>query len=135
MDEKERNSWYARKKLICFLVLRIHSIYMTVTKKDITLLKEVFVTKEDLQQYGSQLGSQLRTDLKNDLYQMMTDQFRIFADIFRQELRASEKRTFSAIKESESRILDSMGSFMTTNIVPQLDNHEERITKIEVAHR
>ncbi|MEK9157483.1 MAG: hypothetical protein AAB448_05155 [Patescibacteria group bacterium] len=88
---------------------------MAITPKDITALKEsfkdTFATKEDLRA------------VRNDFSQRMDDQSRNFSDLMRQEIRASEKR-----------ILLGVAEMITGNIVPQLDSHERRITKLEKAH-
>lgn len=83
---------------------------MAITPKDITVLQEVFATKKDLQA------------VRDDFSQRMNDQFHNFVDLLRQEIKASEKR-----------ILLGVAEMMTGSVIPQLDSHERRITKLETA--
>ena len=54
----------------------------------------------------------------------MDDKLRIQADILRQEIKASAKQTKDEVIEAVAEMLD-------TSLVPQLDNHERRLIKLE----
>ncbi len=86
---------------------------MPLTKNDIKLLKEglkdTFVTKEDL-------------------IQALSDQTRITVDIMRQETHAIIKRELHLAKKE---IIDEISDFIGNSLIPQLDNHETRLTKLE----
>lgn len=96
---------------------------MAITPKDITTLKEsfkdTFATKEDLKAFATKKDLQA---VRDDFSQRMNDQFHNFADLLRQEIKASEKR-----------ILLGVAEMMTGSVIPQLDSHEQRITKLEKA--
>ena len=91
---------------------------MALTKNDISLLKEglkdTFATKEDI--HG----------MKNDLLQAMEDKSRITTDLLRSEIKASETRV-------KKEIINEVTEFIGNHIIPQLDSHERRITKLEKA--
>lgn len=69
--------------------------------------------------------------LRDDLTQMMDDKFRIFADVVKQEIQASEVRTDHKLEAMERRIIENTNSFMNDGVLPQVDDHEKRITRLE----
>lgn len=91
---------------------------MALTKNDINLLKEglkdTFATKEDI--HG----------MKNDLLQAMEDKSRITTNLLRSEIKASENRV-------KKEIISEVTEFIGNHLIPQLDSHEQRITKLEIA--
>lgn len=104
---------------------------MAITPKDITLLKEVFATKEDLKEFATK--KDLRK-VRDDFSQRMDDQFHNFADLLRQEIKASENRQVTALQTTKTEIISQITEFIGNHLVPQLDSHEQRITKLETTH-
>ncbi len=77
---------------------------------------------------------QIKT-LQTVIGQVVYDKIRLNNDILLQEIRASEHRVKTElrqeIKTTEKRILDGVGEMIDDSIVPQLDDHEQRLTKLE----
>jgi hypothetical protein len=85
------------------------------------------ITKEDLKN--------LKTEIVEALDQRMDDKFRINNDILRQEIRASEHRIKTElrqeIQQSKQEVIQSVAEILDTNVLPSLDSHEQRLTKLE----
>lgn len=79
---------------------------------------------------------------KADLFLFIQDQSRLTTDLLQQEIKASEVRLRQEIqavkfelreeiKASEARISDSVADILETSVLPQLEDHEGRIFRIE----
>jgi hypothetical protein len=77
---------------------------------------------------------QIKT-LQTVVGQVVDDKIRINNDILIQEIRASEyrieKKFDQKLKVQKDEILEAVGDMLGGSIVPQLDNHEQRLTKLE----
>lgn len=73
--------------------------------------------------------------IEDNLLQAMKDEGRSNRDFVRQEIQASEKRVtdklMGEIQATEQRIVDSVSDVLSGSVLPQLDNHEQRLTKLE----
>lgn len=108
---------------------------MALTKNDINLLKEsfrdTFATKEDLSGFATKNDL---NGMKNDLLQAMEDKSRITTDLLRSEIKASGSRQTTALQKTKKEIINEVTEFIGNHLIPQLDSHEQRITKLETAH-
>jgi hypothetical protein len=59
-----------------------------------------------------------------DLEQVLDDKLRIQTDMLRQEIQASESRI-------KKEIISEVADFIEGSLLPQIDDHENRITKLE----
>ncbi len=82
-------------------------------------------------------------DFKNDIMQAMDDRFRIFADIMRSETRAIVKQEVRpivreevglAVSRAKQEIISEITEFIGESVVPQLDDHDKRITHLETQY-
>lgn len=65
------------------------------------------------------------------LLQAVDDKFRINNDILMQEMRALEHRAKLDSDKNKQDIIEAIGDMIDTGLLPQIDNHEKRITKLE----
>ena len=68
--------------------------------------------------------------------QVVDDKIRLNNDILLQEIKASEHRVKTElrqeIKQAKDETIEAVSEMLDSGIVPQLDNHEQRLTKLEV---
>ncbi len=79
------------------------------------------------------------SSLKGDVLQAMDDKFRIFTDIMRSETRAIIKQEVRPIVKEEiaqakKEIIAEITDFIGESIVPQLDDHDKRVTHLEAQY-
>lgn len=77
-------------------------------------------------------------DLQNNIIQAIDDRFRLNNDMLRQEMRAMENRMEqkldnldSKINNAKDEILTGVGEMLDGQVIPQIDDHEVRITRLE----
>ncbi len=66
------------------------------------------------------------------LRQEIRDGDRDTRDLLIQEIKASENRFEIKLDQQKDEILGAVGDMLSGSIVPQLDDHETRLTKLEV---
>jgi len=81
------------------------------------------ITKADLKT--------MQHEIIEALDQRMDDKFRINNDLLRQEIRASESRLEKKIEASELKVLNGVSEMLDGNIVPQIEDLDRRVTKLE----
>jgi len=85
------------------------------------------------QQFQNFKGEVLQaiTSVKTDLQAEMTQT----RDALRQEIKDEGRTTRDYVDQkivaSEKRILEGVGQMISGDVLPQIDDHEERITKLE----
>jgi hypothetical protein len=77
---------------------------------------------------------QIKT-LKTVVGQVVKDEIRINNDILRQEIQASEHRIKTELRKEiqqvKQDVVESVAELLDTSLLPQIDDHETRITKLE----
>lgn len=97
-----------------------------ITKIDIALLKETFVTKEDLEK------SELKTADSFVVVQNQLDNMRSDINVLKQDMTELKNNMITM----EDNIIHAIKNLQTESVItssyrPKLDNHEKRISKIE----
>lgn len=64
------------------------------------------------------------TTLKTVVGQVVDERLRINNDILRQEVRAE-------IRAAKNEIITGIGEILDNHVLPQLDDHETRLTRLE----
>ncbi|MEK7183247.1 MAG: hypothetical protein AAB776_01290 [Patescibacteria group bacterium] len=77
---------------------------------------------------------QIKT-LQTVVGQVVDDKIRLNNDLLFQEMRASEHRVKTElrkeIKQAKDETIEAVSEMLDAGIVPQLDSHEQRLTKLE----
>lgn len=74
------------------------------------------------------LSSDEKLELRDIIRQEVADQNRITADFLQQNMRADIQRIVDGAK---AEILNAVGQSIDDGILPQIDDHEQRITTLE----
>jgi NAD+--asparagine ADP-ribosyltransferase len=87
------------------------------------LLKSIAEVKSDFQT--------AITEVKADFKQAIKDEGRSTRDFVRQEINASEHRMKEYVDEKTDVVLVALSHTLDTDIQPQIDKHDQRLTKLE----
>lgn len=75
------------------------------------------------------------TATRDFLRQEIADANRNTQDLLMQEIRASEHRTkielHKEISQAKQETIDAVAEILDVNLLPQLDDHERRLTRLE----
>jgi hypothetical protein len=70
-------------------------------------------------------------DFKGEFFQFVKDENRQTRDLLMQEMKATEVRFDKQLDKQKDEILEAVGDMLGGSIVPQIDDHEQRLTKLE----
>ena len=73
-----------------------------------------------------------RVEMKEIIEQTVNDKAQLIIDQTRSEILASENRQDKKLEAMEQRIIEGVGDLVDNSILPQIEEHDKRITKLEV---
>lgn len=71
------------------------------------------------------------TVFKDEILQFVKDDNRYTRDLLMQEIKAAKTELRQEIQSSEKKVLFAVAQILDGHIVPQIDDHEVRLTKLE----
>lgn len=73
--------------------------------------------------------------LKTIVTQIVKDEFRETRDLLMREIKASEQRVKGALRQemqqAKQEVIESVAEILDTRVLPRIDNHKQRLTKLE----
>ena len=79
----------------------------------------------------TELKTELKSEFKEMIVQTVKDEGKLIVDQMRSEIVASENRQDKKAEAMEKRIIESVSDAIGNGVVPQIEEHETRIVKLE----
>ncbi len=81
--------------------------------------------------FSEQQIKTLKSVVTSVVTQIVKDESRETRDLLRQEMRTIEIKFDQKLEETKKEILEGVAEMLDSSIVPQLDDHEQRLTRLE----
>jgi peptide subunit release factor 1 (eRF1) len=87
--------------------------------------------KQDIAEVKTAIKQEI-AEVKVFVKQEIADNNRHIQGLVRQEIQASERRLERKITETRDEVLSGVAEMIDDSILPQIDNHELRLIKLEI---
>lgn len=97
------------------------------------LSKQEFIEILDarFKQNKDEIKSELRHDFKELIVEAVHEEGKLIVDQLRSEILASENRQDAKAEATEKRIIENVSDAIGNGVVPQIEEYETRIVKLE----
>ncbi|MFA5947109.1 MAG: hypothetical protein WC813_03730 [Patescibacteria group bacterium] len=82
-------------------------------------------------QNKEEIKSELKHDFKELIVEAVHEEGKLIVDQMRSEIHASENRQDAKAEAMEKRIIENVSNLVDIGIIPQIEEHETRIVKLE----